>query len=166
MAKSKKRDLSAEIHEGLDSLHSIDVTRPDPDNFTPFGRDPALDQISQKDAEMLKGDLLEGLEAPPVLQLTEVEMLRRRLCVAELHLVQAELTIKQYEKDALLAKIDPEGKLAQMDKQRAEKVDILKKAVESIGILEADVMNRLGIKDINEYTIDDDGKLIEKVPQS
>lgn len=130
--------------------------------FDPFSRDPALDKITAADAAKLR-DPLDSLKAPDLthLELNEIEKLKRDLVGTKMLLAQTQYSLADERRSRLLEKIDPEGKLAALEKERAAAMAKLDEAVRGVRDLHEEVEERLGIN-LKDYDLDEDGKLTLK----
>ena len=90
--------------------------------------------------------------------LTEIEMLRHQLVGAEMRAAGAELRLQMTQRDALLEKIDPEGKLAKMDESLRKLRSAFDEAATGVMKFTIEVKTRLGLTGDKIY-ISPDGKI-------
>ena len=111
-----------------------------------------------------ESDPLADLEIPKYYEMNEVEKLKRDLATTKLQLAQAQLQLANEHRCQLLEKIDPKGLIAALDNDRSNAAQALDSSIKAIVDLESELGQRLNI-DIEDYTIDANGRLTEKPPR-
>lgn len=132
----------------------IDVLQDPPTQTRMLG---LLEQIF--DPYERKTDPLSGLEKKPELKLTELEVWKRRALTAEFDAALIKIRLHKLELEVLLPRVDPKGEIEALRKAKAEAEAKLDETMVGIINLTKEAEKRLGLEDINKYTICEDGTL-------
>lgn len=104
-------------------------------------------------------------QEPPVLQMTRVEMMELRAHTAEARFHTTNMALQALQRDQYLEKIDPEGKLAAMNKAIRAAADSSAAATAEQKRVKEEIEKRLGIDDLKKYTYDDLSGILQLADQ-